>query len=47
MSAAPQELLRESDECERPASAFWQWFALGVLALCWIAEGTLCAACGS
>jgi hypothetical protein len=22
---------------------FWQWFAVGVLVFCWIAEATLCA----
>jgi hypothetical protein len=22
---------------------FWQWFAVGVLLFCWIAEATLCA----
>jgi hypothetical protein len=26
--------------------AFWQWFAVGVLLFCWIAEATLCAARG-
>jgi hypothetical protein len=26
--------------------AFWQWFAVGVLVFCWIAEATLCAARG-
>jgi len=25
---------------------FWQWFALGVLIFCWIAEATLCGVRG-
>ena len=41
------DAMREPDDNEPPMQAFWQWFALGVLALCWIAEGTLCVACGS
>jgi hypothetical protein len=24
-------------------SSFWQWFALGVLLFCWIAEAWMCA----
>lgn len=32
---------------EKPASAFWQWLAIGVLIACWLAEGALCAAGGS
>jgi hypothetical protein len=26
-----------------PLQRFWQWFALGVLAFCWIAEASMCA----
>ena len=29
---------------DKPVAAFWQWFALGVLILCWLAEASLCAA---
>jgi hypothetical protein len=28
---------------ERTLQTFWQWFAVGVLLFCWIAEATLCA----
>jgi hypothetical protein len=31
---------------EKPGSAIWQWLAIGVLILCWLAEGTLCAQAG-
>jgi len=30
-------------EAERDLQAFWQWFAVGVLVFCWVAEATLCA----
>jgi hypothetical protein len=36
------EEARERDD-ERRLQAFWQWFAVGVLLFCWIAEATLCA----
>jgi hypothetical protein len=36
---------RESPETsrpdEKPVAAFWQWIALGVLILCWVAEASL------
>ncbi len=28
---------------ERRERRFWQWFALGVLLFCWIAEASMCA----
>jgi hypothetical protein len=28
---------------ERDLQTFWQWFAVGVLVFCWVAEATLCA----
>lgn len=36
-----------SNTKEKPVAAFWQWFALGVLLLCWVAEASLCAARGT
>lgn len=33
----------DSSENEDGQSAFWVWFALGVLMFCWIAEATMCA----
>jgi hypothetical protein len=33
-----------TDELSR--SSFWHWFAVGVLVVCWIAEGTMCAGRG-
>lgn len=53
MSRAADELVceprerREIDAHEPQVHAFWQWFALGVLALCWIAEAALGAASGA
>ncbi len=48
MSAAPEYFMKESPETreeskEEDHSAFWVWFALGVLIFCWIAEATMCA----
>jgi hypothetical protein len=28
---------------EESRSAFWHWFAIGVLLFCWIAEASMCA----
>jgi hypothetical protein len=28
---------------DEPLQRFWQWFALGVLAFCWVAEASMCA----
>jgi hypothetical protein len=28
---------------DRSLQVFWQWFAIGVLVLCWIAEASMCA----
>jgi hypothetical protein len=39
---ARDEETRRSDD-ERGLQTFWQWFAVGVLIFCWIAEATLCA----
>ena len=59
MSAVPEDFMRERDEPpghetpatsrpeDKPVAAFWQWFALGVLILCWVAEASLCAARGT
>lgn len=33
---------RDHDD-DHGLQTFWQWFAVGVLLLCWIAEATLCA----
>jgi hypothetical protein len=34
----------EADAAEDEVhSAFWPWFALGVLLFCWIAEASMCA----
>ena len=30
-------------ETDQGLQTFWQWFAVGVLLFCWIAEATLCA----
>jgi hypothetical protein len=43
MNDAAGEVMREPHENEAPTQVFWQWFGLGVLVLCWIAEATLCA----
>jgi hypothetical protein len=46
-----EERLAPGDATERYAGAqreqrFWQWFAVGVLLFCWIAEATMCAVRG-
>jgi len=33
----------ENEEGEDSHATFWQWFALAVLLLAWIAEATMCA----
>ena len=49
MSAVPDSGARMRDEprdssAEEPSqSVFWQWFALAVLLVAWIAEATMCA----
>jgi hypothetical protein len=47
MSAVPGTFLatRPARKSERASAEqmFWQWFAIGVLLFCWIAEATLCA----
>lgn len=51
MNAAPGHLTKR-DAAPEPAtdeesdSAFWVWFALGVLMFCWIAEASMCAVRG-
>jgi len=40
--------IRDQDEAPPQESdaklqTFWHWFALGVLAFCWIAEASMCA----
>ena len=59
MSAVPEDFMRERGEPsgrespetsrpdDKPVAAFWQWIALGVLILCWVAEASLCAARGT
>jgi hypothetical protein len=37
-----EQKARDRDD-QRGLEAFWQWFAVGVLLFCWIAEATLCA----
>ena len=37
-----EQKARDRDD-QRGLQAFWQWFAVGVLLFCWIAEATLCA----
>jgi hypothetical protein len=47
MSVAPEFFRPPRRELEAQAEqTFWQWFAIGVLIFCWIAEATLCAARG-
>lgn len=36
----------ESAPEDESDSAFWVWFALGVLLFCWIAEASMCAVRG-
>ena len=43
--AAKRTMPRRAAE-DRAAQTFWQWFAVGVLIFCWIAEASLCAARG-
>jgi len=35
--------IRDQEEDGRALQTFWQWFAVGVLVFCWVAEATLCA----
>jgi len=39
---ASEPKARDRDD-EHGLQAVWQWFAVGVLLFCWIAEATLCA----
>ena len=32
-----------TEPADEPVQTFWHWFALGVLAFCWIAEASMCA----
>ena len=34
---------KKGESADTPEQRFWQWFAIGVLLFCWIAEATLCA----
>ena len=49
MSALPEHFMNENREPEDEGegedslATFWQWFALAVLLLAWIAEATMCA----
>ena len=40
---APQRRDRKRSDSEEPQQMFWHWFAIGVLAFCWIAEASMCA----
>jgi len=40
---APRKPESQPDAADRAQQVFWQWFAVGVLIFCWIAEATLCA----
>jgi hypothetical protein len=39
---APDAARRQADQ--EPATAFWQWVAVGVFVVCWLAEAAFCAA---
>jgi hypothetical protein len=47
MSAVPEQLMSKQpqnpDPEDKAADTFWQWFAIGVLVFCWLAEATMCA----
>ena len=51
MSAAPEYFMHQPSENpdperrdnEKAVQTFWHWFAIGVLAFCWIAEASMCA----
>jgi hypothetical protein len=34
---------RDRGDTDARAQKFWLWFAVAVLAFCWIAEATMCA----
>jgi hypothetical protein len=58
VSAVPEAFMRDppkpqdraqqhrAAEEESARETFWQWFAVGVLLLCWVAEATLCTQSG-
>jgi hypothetical protein len=33
----------DSEPPEEPVQKLWHWFAVGLLAFCWIAEASMCA----
>jgi hypothetical protein len=35
--------MSETDAQPEFEQTFWQWFAVGVLLFCWVAEATMCA----
>jgi hypothetical protein len=39
MARPPAE---KHETADTTGQKFWQWFAIGVLLLCWIAEATMC-----
>lgn len=41
MSAVPEHFMHEPPKSWE--QSFWHWFAIGVLAFCWIAEASMCA----
>jgi hypothetical protein len=38
--------MNERAQEDVPMQHFWQWFAVGVLVFCWIAEASMCATRG-
>ena len=42
----PEVEERRDDAEDARFDSFWQWFAIGVLVFCWIAEASMCAARG-
>lgn len=41
-----EESPRPNPAGEESRQALWGWISVGVLAICWLAEGALCAARG-
>jgi hypothetical protein len=40
--SGPPERTEDASRGE-PAASLWQWLAVGLLVLCWIAEASMCA----
>jgi hypothetical protein len=41
VSGAPDRT--ESASVEEPTASLWQWIAVGLLLVCWVAEASMCA----